>query len=274
MNTAINGLRIAIFGIGPSGMVAAAAALRAGANITLISKTEERSQLFGCQYLHAPIPGYEDVPKATVDYSLTGTPDEYREKVYGQLWDGKTSPEDLIGTHDAWDIRETYHQMYERIVRKRRTKTNLVKFIQADISPLWLMENNSMFRKFDAVISTIPAPQICGKPEEHSFQSHEVYAKGDTRPDPSMPDNTVVCDGTGKNDWYRYARVFGYSTVEWPSKPPKLHHTAAVKKPLSHDCGCFPSITRMGRYGAWRKGVLVHEVYGETLDLMWGLDGI
>lgn len=270
MSTAHN---VAIFGIGPSGLAAAQAVLRSGGNVTLVSKTREPSPLFGCQYLHAPIPGYEDVPTATVSYSLSGSPEDYRRKVYGHSWDGKVSPEDFLGEHQAWDIRETYRRLWDVLVAKRRD-WQTVRFVEAEVTPNWLGEHEYLLKGFDAVISTIPATHLCNELSGHRFLSHLVFAQGNTEEKYTLfpPDNSIRCDGTEGHPWYRMARVFGYTTTEWAYRP---HRSASVvEKPLSTDCDCFPYIQRMGRYGAWEKGRLVHEVYAQAEKLMENLYGI
>jgi hypothetical protein len=39
---------------------------------------------------------------------------------------------------------------------------------------------------------------------------------------------------------------------------------------LSNECDCHPEIIRMGRYGEWTKGVLVHHVFERVESLMNG----
>lgn len=253
---------VAILGIGPSGMAAGLAAIRAGAAVVFIAKRFEASHLYGCQYLHAPIPGYEDVRSAEVDYQIIGTPEQYRKKIYGADWDGKVSPEDLAGKHQAWDIRQTYGRMWKDVFYDPFRN---VSFYKAMLEGYWLKQNRGLLSSFDAVISTIPATALCIAPE-HEFRSHTIYANGDTQPNVLYPpDNTIVCDGTNEHLWYRYARVFGYGTMEWPSA---VGPGVPVEKPLDTDCDCWPSITRAGRYGRWEKGILVHNVYEQVSALM------
>ncbi len=77
--------------------------------------TPAKSALYGCQYLHAEIPGLS-LRSATVDYELRGTTEDYRRKVYGPESDVRVSPEDLEGTHKAWDIRSAYSQLWTMYV--------------------------------------------------------------------------------------------------------------------------------------------------------------
>ena len=245
--------RVVILGCGPAGLAAAAAAVSSGHEAIIISNTDKPSTQYGAQYLHAPVPGYEDVPKVRVTYSLNGTPEEYRKKVYGGLWTGKVSPEDFAGDHDAWDIRETYARLWADLISnlqagliQRQIKNGGIPFIRS-LRP-------------DLIVSTIPAKALCQNPG-HEFRSHVIYADGSTSA-AAMPDNTVICDGTEENAWYRVSSVFGYRTTEWPARRVPTHSGAVqVVKPLWTDCNCHPEVLRAGRYGAWEKARLVHEVY-------------
>jgi hypothetical protein len=260
---------IAVFGIGPAGMVAGWAALRAGHRVTFFSNTSRQSELHGCQYLHAPIPlGGARVRKATVRYTLQGSAEGYRQKVYGNEWTGTVSPEDLVGEHDAWDIRQTYGILWDVITGHRR-----VTIVPTQIDHNWLQSHTATMSKFAHVISTIPATALCQNPSllrkspGHFFASLAVKAIGSTTEVQSgADDHEVVCDGTPEALWYRSANVFGYQTVEWPrvAKLPEVVRAVYVRKPLHTECDCHPEIIRLGRYGAWRKGVLVHHVFEDA----------
>jgi len=250
-------MKAVILGCGPAGLAAAAAAVSSGYEVVFISKTSGRSQQYGCQYLHAPIPGYEDVPSVRVRYTLEGTPEEYRHKVYGDKWEGKVSPEDFIGEHDAWDIRETYARMWADLIGSLR-----IPIIINDISPSRIAELRNRIRHLrpDRIISTVPAPVICVN--NHAFTGHQIWANGSVSPFAGTLDlaaNMVVCDGTRATPWYRVSNVFGYRTTEWAKRPGG--EAVPVLKPLASDCDCWPEVLRVGRYGSWSKSALVHEVY-------------
>ena len=246
---------VAVLGCGPAGLAAALAAIDLGNEVAIISKTSAPSKQFGCQYLHAPIPGYEDAATVRVSYSLTGTPEQYRQKVYGAAWQGKISPEDFLGEHDAWDIRETYGRMWADLIGSLR-----IPIIYNDISPKRISElqNRIMHLRPNRVISTVPAPALCVN--NHSFLGHTIFADGSTQAN-GLAENSIVCDGTRENKWYRISNVFGYRTTEWSRGKMAPKSAVPVLKPLSTDCDCWPEVLRVGRYGAWAKSVLVHEVY-------------
>lgn len=254
-------MRVMILGCGPAGLVAAQAALDSGADPYIISKTDNPSMLYGCQYLHAPIPGYEDIPSTTVSYALIGTPEEYRAKVYGDKWHGKVSPEDFVGEHSAWDIRETYGRLWARLIGSGRVPL----YAREPVSDGWIPAS---FRPGpDYIISTIPAPAMCRQRSIHAFNSHVIFANGTTNEEP-IYDNAILCDGTEAHSWYRVSNVFGYRTIEWSRLPPPGTIAANVIKPLSTDCDCYPSVIRVGRYGTWDKSYLVHRVYPDVTEAL------
>lgn len=263
--------RVAILGCGPSGMFAAHAFHEAGWDVVIYSK-KRRSQMFGAQYLHSPIPGLPE-RRIEVDYQLFGTVEGYRDKVYGPGSKVNVSPDTLVGQHPAWDIRAAYYEAYDRYEHM---------VLEANITPSWLQGefgNPQADKYWKQVVSTIPAPALCYQSEpnrsgsEHQFLSQKVWAAGDApEQDRWCPiacqASTVVCNGDPERAWYRVANVFGHTTAEWPQdRRPPLNGLALVEKPISTNCDCWPKITRLGRYGAWHKGILTDEVYVRAAKL-------
>lgn len=254
--------QVAILGSGPAGIMAAHAAFRFGFQPIIISATPDPSTLHGCQYLHKNIPGVL-TSNAVIEYQVHGTSDQYREKVYGAGWDGVVSPNLYRGLATAWDLREVYQRLFIRY-------TSTGNFIQKTVDKRFLLESLPEVRsKFAAIISTIPAKILCMHPGRHTFDSQPIYAIGERAGGPESPvgpskDNTVICDGTKDVSWYRTGRVFGVGTTEWPAidmRKPPVEGVVKVEKPLSTNCDCFRDIHRLGRYGSWRKSVLVHDVF-------------
>jgi hypothetical protein len=212
--------------------------------------------------LHAPIPGYEHVAHTRVGYHLNGTADEYRLKVYGKKWQGKVSPEDFVGEHEAWDIRATYLELWRDLHASRYVKFAKVPEIKSGLMP------DAIFRfEPGLIISTIPAPKLCWGVEGHKFISHKIYANGSMKQGTEAVD-TIVCDGTRAVAWYRNACVFGFRTTEWAHRPTNGDMTVTVTKPLTTNCDCCPAIHRIGRYGKWQKSYLVHKAYPEVLEIL------
>jgi hypothetical protein len=272
MNT--NSPRVLVLGTGPAALLVAhvAKTIHDCADIHIMSRSLVRSPIYGCQYLHADIYGL-DLRETTVQYELIGDAESYREKVYGAGWMGSVSAEDLLGEHRAWDLRQAYDQMWERYFRHSPEHGGL-RFTPLVVTPDRLRQVTPALREdFDIVISTVPANALCLRPEEHTFASQEIWAAGDApeldRWAPvSVGDDLVVCNGNPEPGWYRACKVFGSATVEWPvARKPPYDGVALVEKPLRTDCNCFPWIHRLGRYGAWRKSILLHDVFQQA-DLL------
>lgn len=262
--------RAAIFGTGPAGLAAAHAAFLSGYWVTLFS-FGVKSELHGCQYLHAEMPELGvSLKSRTVRYQLRGTAAQYRDKVYGDLWAGKVSPQDLQGEHQAWDIRAAYDWLWDVYVDKG---TGRATVYEQAVTPQWLdTEMHRLTRNFDKIISTIPLQSICRM--GHDFLGNDIWAMGDALDRGQFcpvgaPDETIICNGEDAPAWYRVSRVFGQTTVEWPgARRPPIAETVRVVKPLFTNCNCWPALTRMGRYGAWKKDELVHNVFDNTMELL------
>lgn len=255
--------KVAIFGCGPAGLMAAAAAEEAGM-APMIAGYKRKSEMYGAQYLHRPIPNFSPDMGFDVKYTLHGTVEEYRKKVYGDTR-VQVSPEDLAEDHEGWDIRQTYDNLWLHFV----DRIQHVEFSGgADVQ--FFVESMDKTEQFNHFVSTIPSPLLCTNPA-HAFPSQVIWAIGDAPergqfcPIKAADMNQVICSG-GETSWYRCANILGYRTAEWPErKRPPFEGVSRVEKPLGTNCDCLPFVHRMGRYGSWKKGVLSHEAYYDTL---------
>ena len=257
-------MRVAILGCGPAGLMAAQAFLPmvdAGVAEVDIYSIKRKSPLYGSQYLHRPIPGVTTSEPRSIEYVLRGTPDAYRRKVYGQMWDGSVSPQDYGGLSQAWDIRQTYDNLW---------KVWEPAIIDGQVDAGFIAQ---ALNAYQIVINSIPRPALCW--QGHQFASQTVIAAGDA-PELGIDvgstfrcnDETVICNGNEYPSWYRLSRIFGHTTVEWPEmqRMVPVSTAARVQKPLSHNCDCWKVMWHVGRYGTWTKGVLSHDAYFQTLD--------
>ncbi len=253
----------AVLGCGPAGLFAAHALIQKGWKVVIYSR-KRRSEMFGAQYLHRPIEGLTGAP-TTIEYKLVGgSAAAYREKVYGRRSGITVSPEELSGAHSAWDIRAAYYAAWGLY------SDYILHTPQITAGWAWSLSQDN----YTAVISTLPAPTLCERPEEHVFDSQEVWAVGDAPergifcPVTEAEPFQVLCNASPMQGWYRNANVFGYRTAEWAlSRKPPIEGIAPVVKPIATDCDCNPRILRLGRYGEWRKGVLSHEAYERAAAL-------
>jgi hypothetical protein len=260
-------MKVLVLGCGPAGLLATYAAEQFGSTQVIILSVKRPSRLHGCQFLHEPIPGLT-LSATTVQYTVRGTAEDYARKVYGTDRPPVVSPQLYAGERSAWDIREMYRQLWERyeplIIDSRFSAFDL-SLILEEFHP-------------DRVISTVPRSLVCQRGAEHLFRSQRCWALGDApeegqRVPLACPEDTVICDGTRQTSYYRLSRVFGYTTVEWSGaqRRPPLSGICTFDKPLSTDCDCWPEWSFFGRYGRWKKGELVHQVYPQTLAVLGGV---
>lgn len=251
---------VAILGCGPAALLAAHACQINQCHFAIFSK-KRKSQLFGSQYLHEPISGVTRLPER-VSYTLNGTPEEYRRKVYGDNWDGAVSPEDLEEDHWAWDIRDAYENLWSRYSNR---------IVPAVFKNYALTIRDYRLNSYDLVISTVP--RNIWRQTGDQFVSTKIWAIGDapelgvTVPFHLAQDNTIICDGTKDVGWYRLSKVFGHSTIEWPggAKPPVSDVTQVIK-PLECKAASQPdNWLFVGRYGKWEKGVLTTDAFNDVL---------
>lgn len=253
---------VAVLGCGPAGLMAVHAAAVSGVETIHCYSKPRKSEMFGAQYLHAPIPGATTSAPVTVSYELMGTADQYRAKVYGEDWMGDVSPEEFTDPHDAWDIRTTYDELW-----KMYSPYLLALNLPHDWSAL-----EGQLPNYDLVVSTIPAPIMCRRKEIHTFHARKIWALGDApergvQVPYGVAKNTVVCNGLPNPSWYRVSNLFGYSTAEWAHKTkPPISGVGEVSKPLYNNCDCLPDVMRAGRFGKWEKGVLTHHAFQEVMD--------
>jgi hypothetical protein len=265
--------RAAVFGCGPAGLFAAHALAQRGWEFDIFSK-RRRSEVYGAQYLHSPVPGLPEV-KAELRYVFEGgTVEDYLMKVYGRLpplgefrWAQSTLSEE---PRVSWDLRTAYLAAWELYFDR---------IVSSNITPEWLMGRDVTsvdLARYDVLISSIPAPALCREPT-HAFNSQKIWALGDAPergvfcPVPCEP-GVIVYNASRDTGWYRASNVFGYKTAEWPeARRPPLAEIAEVTKPLATSCTCWldhPRFLRVGRYGTWDKAQHTHHAYQRTLELI------
>lgn len=250
---------VVILGCGPAALFAAHAVECAGMKPIIASK-KRKSEMFGAQYLHRPIPEVSEL-SFDVSYQLRGTAEGYKDKVYGLGYRGTVSPDELLGDHEGWDIRTAYDILWAHY----QDSIEHTDFT----SPI---EVASFIASIPAAhfVSTIPAIALCANPN-HGFSATRVWSIGDAPergvfvPVEKAPMNTVICSGDRNDSWYRKSNILGYNTVEWPdNKKPPFEGVSEVIKPTATNCNCLPQVHRAGRYGKFTKGVLSHEAFYET----------
>lgn len=264
---------VAIIGCGPTGLMAAHACAVSGISFRIFSK-KRKSFLFGSQYLHEPIPELiEESEGRPVRYINVGTPEEYRRKTHGKWWDGIIAPEDFETEHTAWNIREAYDRLWIKYGRGVNDAVVVDGALLVD-GVNWMKE----IAAHDLVISTVPRNLWAVEGDE--FRYSEGWALGDA-PEHGvfvpydLTDNTIICDGSAEVHYNRLSKVFGYTTVEWPAHTDMNVAADGLPKPSKFikPLAFVPSTIRenqtsnwlhVGRFGAWRKAVLVTDAWHDT----------
>lgn len=239
---------VAVLGCGPAGLLAALAAEEAGFNPVIFS-IKRPSVIHGAQYLHRSIDSLTDrAPDYSVRFIKRGTRFGYAQKVYGDpqadcSWDNFDN-----NYVEAWDLGRAYQDLWDRY-ESRISHSYLNGLTKKVIS------NGGYVR----VISSVPLQVLCEKSDEHSFKFVQMWV----RPAEDLAeDNIVVYNGDPITPWYRASKIGGVGYKEFG------HPVEGAKvgvKPLWTTCDCHPEMMKVGRFGQWKRGVLVHHAYEETL---------
>ncbi len=234
----------AVIGCGPAGLLAAEALGRRGFNVSIYSRREP-SKISGAQYLHCAIPGItNENPDFQLKFVKLGERSGYAHKVYGSVDAPCSWDEFPDGYVDAWSMATAYgvlwHKWAPRIADVEIEGTDFVR---------------RLVESHEVVVCTIPAPVLCIDPS-HKFESQKVWIAEGERP--GVGQNTIVYSGRMSDWWYRTSLIAGRGSTE-AGVP--LVGAQMGRKPLDTDCTCMPEVVRAGRFGQWKKGVLVHHVW-------------
>jgi hypothetical protein len=251
---------VAVLGCGPAGLFAAQAISLHGIKPVIISK-KKKSEIYGAQYLHKPIPDLSSqLPTGSVSTYRVGAPEVYAERVYG-IETTPTSWTRVVPLADAWDLRRTYDAAWDKF------SDDIVDFsVSAD-------DVNEFSAEFDLVISTIPLWSICARTNEHMFMSQDIMVRKDIEfhevPMVEKRDeNWVVYNGTHMFSWYRASCIFGHPSVEARMSPVFLNNKFWQPgfKVVGTNCDCHPAVIKAGRMGTWTRGVLTHNAFERTIE--------
>lgn len=251
-------MRIAITGCGPAGLLAAHAAKLYGFEVDIYS-LKRKSEHGGAQYLHRAIEkatGSE--PDLFITYLKVGTSAGYAEKVYGDPFAPVSWDLFEEGVVPAWSMALTYEKLWEmygeEVQHCRIDPTTLARLID----------------RYDLVISTVPKMSICRCQEDHRFDSQRIILTPDSKLEAR---NTIVYNGQPEDNWYRTSDIGGYQWTEYSAEaagPPIVGERHLGFKPTGNDCDCWTgkNVHFLGRFGAWRRGVLAHHAFEEADDML------
>jgi hypothetical protein len=239
---------VAIIGCGPAGLLAAHAVVQAGHTPHVYSDTARPSPVTGGVYLHTSVPGISNGrPDGLIKFSKLGDGEVYATKVYGHA-QARTSWQRLQqGNHPAWALRPVYAALWG-LYGAAVSRLAVGSTVAADLAAAYPL-----------VLSSAPLPELCGA--GHEFPAREVWYM-DTAVD-GVQDQSMVYSGRWCDQWFRSSRVFDVGVTEYPRH---VEGARRGRKVLPTTCTCHPRIVRIGRWGTWTPGVLIHHAYERTLD--------
>jgi hypothetical protein len=207
--------------------------------------------------MHDHIPGVTGAPDGNVLFTKVGYKEVYAEKVYGNLhapvswdlWEDATS-------RPAWSMRYVYQKLWNMYE----------KGIVHTVIHGWNFPMIEAKEKADIYITSLPAKDMCVS-AIHSFQSVDMYIKLDVSPPVDVPENTIIYNGLPHPPWSRASNLFGHLSSEYSYDPGGQGIVAGIK-PISNNCNCHPNWMRVGRFGQWKRGVLVHHAFKEVQDAL------
>jgi len=243
--------QVTIIGCGPAGMLIAHACSQRGLPWKIIAPQAVPSVLGGAQYLHRWIPELECGPAFQLEYIRLGTKEGYERKIYGKLPEGVTTSWDTFPSIvRAWSLRETYWHAWARyyhgIEEATVTLDDLLKLAQNYV-----------------VFNTAPLNHLM---PDHEYITESVYvSEGHS----AAGINQIIYNGLYEDDWYRTSNINGASSFEIPGrfagKP--APNWRRIIKPVS-TTATIPGVHLLGRYGQWKKGVLVDDAYFEACRIL------
>ena len=260
------GKKLAVLGAGPSGMMAAHAAAQCGYYVKVFDR--EPSQVrrnSGVFYIHDDCDLLLDsikIRQTVLGCSLM-TPDEislaYSNKVYGKPSVGRVSvmnviTEDETTGYNAAQAVDRLWDLYGGQVEKQEIEgMNSVDYL-------------TVYEGFDKVISTIPAYVLY--PGIYDSSSAQIKV-GKAPEDEAF----IFYNLNSFSPWYRCSAMFGLFIMEYgingpdePTDKPSDYQWKTVTKVIGNGViSDREDLFLVGRYGAWNKTTLTHDVYYETL---------
>lgn len=256
-------LKVAIIGTGPAGMLAAwGVQQEVIAKITLIKPpgVPLKSEIYGAQYVHGIIQDLPaDIEPFWVRYRFFGTEQGYRQHIYGETMPtNSTSWRKFHPKELAWSIRQVYDHIAEELVSTCTIEEAVVREDYCEV----LVDN------YDYVFNTAPLNRVANS---GVFETEKVLI-APINPY-IVPSNEIWYFGDGRLA-YRASNIQGVPSTEYPlhvgdDLTKKIQRQVKeIKKPLRCKDVAMEGVYRLGRYGKWQKGVLVHHVYEEARTIV------
>lgn len=242
-----------VLGCGPAGLLAAHAAALAGREPVILSR-KVKSEIGGAQYLHSAIPGIANEHDAFECLLVKrGDAEGYAEKVYGEKEHPTSWQKYEQGVHMIWNMRAAYDRLWAEYHNQIQN---------VEITPAGLED----MAKQEFVVSTIPKIATCPDPEDYDWHSQDVWIQyGERVRGCEANPMTFIMSGEPWDSWYRQSNLFGWQGIEYSHLVPG---SVKIKKPVSTTYPGVPGVLHMGRYGEWRKDVLIHDVFWRLSEVL------
>lgn len=250
-------MKVAIVGCGPAGLAAAHAAYGLGAEVTIYSPAEKSPQR-GPLVLQRPIPAITtDHPTGYIrQLVIGGSILDYRYKLYGDI-NISIQGDQLRPGYHCWNHIRAYNTMWTLYMENDYRVHRVYGLISK-------MDLFTLHTKYDLVVNTAPLKDICFGNHTFSFKAVEI-TDGYSYPD--QPADTTIFNAGDKYPWVRSAWLLGNGCTEWlVGTAPKELKPFTIRKPIKHDCDCYPNVLGTGRFGAWRNETWVDTAYYDTRD--------
>lgn len=252
-------VKVAVIGCGPAALAAAHAAYGLGSGVTIISpgvKSPQRGPLV----LQRPIPGIStDHPDGYIrQLVIGGSVLDYRYKLYGDI-NISIQGNILREGYHCWNHIETYDKLWDMYMVPGNIRASR---LDSEIKPV---ELSMLHKEFDLVVNTAPLKGLCRNPE-HVFTFKAVQiTMGYSYP--NQPEDTTIFNAGYYFPWVRSAWLLGNSCTEWlVGTAPDEQDPFTIRKPINHNCNCYPAVLGTGRFGAWRNETWVDTAYYDTRD--------
>ena len=253
---------VAVIGCGPAGLAAAHAAYGLGADIVIFSPGKPSPQ-------KGPLVLQRSIPAITTEHPdgyirqivIGGSILDYRYRLYGDV--NISIQGDLLrpGYH-CWNHIKAYEKMWDLYMERRNHPRIQHEYGMLDGDELYQLQQDE---RFDLVVNTAPLKDLCFNPT-HEFTFKQVdITLGQSYPD--QPPDTTIFNAGDEFKWVRSAWLLGNSCTEWLiGTAPEDADVITIRKPIRHDCNCFPRVLGTGRFGAWRNETWVDTAYYDTRD--------
>lgn len=250
-------MKVAVLGAGPSGMIAAWAAINAGHSVQMFSDVYVNRHNYGVFFFHdscdLPISGMPIKQMIVGNYGMSK---EETAAAYGKMV--------YKNEKEGWGILLAYEQPIvigynpnEAMEVLKIFLSDMPKVVQVFSS---FVEVQMLIDDFDKIICTIPAPAIF---PEKKFPFVTIYVRQE---DGNLHDNFFMNNVNPNLGWYRFASIFGKISIEYLIEQPL---TSRVKKVIPGDLlPIDDNILFTGRQGAWDRRKRIEHVYKDALDFL------